>query len=326
MNTYNKKSSLLLLALSLFVIPCSYTMDKSSKIAWGVSARQGLRETMEDTHTVYQKPDGSGAVFAVFDGHGGKEAAEIARNDFGAAYEKCQHIDFPHRLNALFAILEEKIITQTTAGTTALVADWCKPNKLYLAWAGDSRGIVIRDGTPVATTKDHKPSSPSEARRLSAANIPVTRNGAWRVFGELAVSRALGNRNLKNVDFLANCKVSGPGIISDPEIIELTVQPHDYVVLACDGLWDVYTNNRVTTLIETYKRMAPTEAMQNFTTMAGPYGEVRIEDGNNNFMITIARALRDNAIKQGSTDNVSVMVIQIPEESTTTGAAAAAIL
>ncbi len=62
--------------------------------------------------------------------------------------------------------------------------------------------------------------------------------GRWRVEGVLAVSRAIGDINLK------------PYVTCDPEIIHHSITPDDnYVILASDGLWDVMTNEEVGTLI-----------------------------------------------------------------------------
>lgn len=62
--------------------------------------------------------------------------------------------------------------------------------------------------------------------------------GRWRVEGVLAVSRAIGDINLK------------PYVTCDPEIIHHSITPDDqYVILASDGLWDVMSNEEVGTLI-----------------------------------------------------------------------------
>jgi len=53
-----------------------------------------------------------------------------------------------------------------------------------------------------------------------------------RVFGTLAVSRALGDAGLKNPDYVS----------AEPHIMSIELQPDDrFMVLACDGLWDKFS-------------------------------------------------------------------------------------
>ena len=53
------------------------------------------------------------------------------------------------------------------------------------------------------------------------------RNGVWRVQGSLAVSRVIGDLNLKE------------WIISEPEIKTLPLTSDcEFLIMASDGLWD----------------------------------------------------------------------------------------
>jgi len=63
----------------------------------------------------------------------------------------------------------------------------------------------------------------------------------FRVNGSLAVSRALGDYEYKNVEGKGQCEQL---VSPEPEI---SVEPRDdkldeFLVLACDGIWDVMTN------------------------------------------------------------------------------------
>jgi len=56
--------------------------------------------------------------------------------------------------------------------------------------------------------------------------------GTWRVGGVLAVSRAFGDKLLKQY------------VVADPEIKEEVVDSSlEFLILASDGLWDVVTND-----------------------------------------------------------------------------------
>lgn len=62
--------------------------------------------------------------------------------------------------------------------------------------------------------------------------------GRWRVEGVLAVSRAIGDVNLK------------PYVTCDPEITNHVLTPEDqFLILASDGLWDVMSNEEVGSFI-----------------------------------------------------------------------------
>ena len=60
------------------------------KLSVGVKSSQGRRPSMEDTHTVISQfiesnlnqPISTAAFFGVYDGHGGRKAAEYAQDNF----------------------------------------------------------------------------------------------------------------------------------------------------------------------------------------------------------------------------------------------------
>ena len=58
--------------------------------------------------------------------------------------------------------------------------------------------------------------------------------------GRLAVSRAIGDNMFKDLD------INKSPLISTPEIHEFILSKNDkFIVIACDGLWDVMTNEEV---------------------------------------------------------------------------------
>lgn len=85
------------------------------------------------------------------------------------------------------------------SGSTAVCA-LVFPDCIYIANCGDSRAVLCRGGIPVVSTKDHKPKDPEEKARIEAAGGSVHGN---RVMAVLAVSRALGDIDLKGIQ---NCK------------------------------------------------------------------------------------------------------------------------
>lgn len=83
------------------------------------------------------------------------------------------------------------------SGSTA-VACLISPTHLFFANCGDSRAVLSRNGQAIFSTKDHKPVNPQERERIQAAGGSVM---IQRVNGSLAVSRALGDYQYKQVCF-----------------------------------------------------------------------------------------------------------------------------
>ena len=68
-----------------------------------------------------------------------------------------------------------------------------------------------------------------------------------RVNGSLAVSRALGDYEYKNVEGKSQCEQL---VSPEPELyVEKRTDDDQFLVLACDGIWDVMTNEEVCTYI-----------------------------------------------------------------------------
>jgi len=67
--------------------------------------------------------------------------------------------------------------------------------------------------------------------------------GVWRIQGSLAVSRGIGDRNLKQ------------WVTAEPETKVIRIEPehHDLLILASDGLWDkVRLKNFIAMLLYVY--------------------------------------------------------------------------
>lgn len=310
------RSSYSLLGLTLLFCSGSLVPMKQSKKKLqfltpliGVSARQGLRPTMEDEHVAFF-PFGDKsewAFFGVYDGHSGDKASQTAArllhrfflNELLKNPNMGRGILFENAfIRTEKQILEEKI----TAGTTAIVA-FLEEFILRLAWVGDSRAVVIRGNTIIVETKDHKPDVLQEKLRIEKVGGKVEKrsiNDVWRIHG-LAVSRALGDSAVK-------AAVPG-GVIAIPEIERVIVKNNDVIVLACDGLWDVMSNHEVAQMVNSLlQESAP--ALQKKYPQVKHAGE-KIQEEGDEYIKLIARALRDEAFKRGSTDNISVMVVQL---------------
>ena len=269
-------------------------------LSYGFSLLRGKRPNMEDTHSVVQR-DGV-ACFGIFDGHGGTAASEYLRENLfntlleaagpsssaaaalgsrggalrgggaaGAAEaERCIVAAF-RKVDSAYLGATGPMRDDGSTATTAIVVD----NRiLYVANTGDSRTVLgKRNGGVVQMSVDHKPGDPGERRRVEAAGGIVLFAGTWRVGGVLAVSRAFGDRSLKEF------------IIPDPDVRRHEIDPasDECVILATDGLWDVVSNEDAIKIAR------------------------EIEDAER-----AATRLCEVAYERGSFDNVSVIVVRFP--------------
>ena len=87
------------------------------------------------------------------------------------------------------------------------------PTTIYCSNAGDSRGVLCRDGKAVPLSEDHKPDNDDEKRRIEAASHFVEDS---RVDGNLALSRAFGDFQYKDQAKLAAEKQA---VTSHPDLL-----------------------------------------------------------------------------------------------------------
>merc|ERR1711988_1873897 len=150
----------------------------------------------------------------------------------------------------------------STATTVLLLGQ-----RLYCANVGDSRSLLCRKFKPYALSEDHKPSREDEAKRIRDSGGFVINN---RVMGELAVSRAFGDSEFKKgireilgeENTSAGAKdesaedqdqdLTKPLVVAEPEIDVVDVTDEDeFILLACDGLFDVMSNQEAVDFIRT---------------------------------------------------------------------------
>lgn len=140
------------------------------------------------------------------------------------------------------------LIHQDESGCTCVSAI-ITPTHVVCANVGDSRAVVglspalFPDSQCKALTEDHKPQDPEERKRIERAGGHVMFN---RVNGELAMSRALGDFRYKNNPALPE---SEHLVISYPDVSihQRSGNNDEIMVLACDGVWDVMSNEDVST-------------------------------------------------------------------------------
>lgn len=215
----------------------------------GSSCMQGWRINMEDSHThLLSLPDDPGtAFFAVYDGHGGAKIAQYAGkhlHKFILQRPEYKEGSIPDAMKQGFldvdtAMLEDEALKDEMAGTTA-VSVLIKDNTLFCANVGDSRAIASIGGRVEPLSYDHKPSNYGEKKRIVAAGGWVEYN---RVNGNLALSRALGDFIFKKNQ---RVRPEEQIVTAFPDVeVKLVTPDWEFIVLACDGIWDVMTNEEV---------------------------------------------------------------------------------
>lgn len=221
----------------------------------GASCMQGWRINMEDAHTqlLSLNNDKNSAFFAVYDGHGGAKVAEYAGIHLHdkiinqPAFKEGNISDAMKKgfLEIDQDMLEDEEMKEELAGTTAICV-LIRDRKIYCGNVGDSRSIASVRGRVQNLSYDHKPNNELEAKRIVAAGGWVEFN---RVNGNLALSRALGDFVFKkNEDKKAEDQIVTA--YPDVHVRDLT-SDHEFIVLACDGIWDVLSNEEVLEFVRT---------------------------------------------------------------------------
>jgi len=209
---------------------------------------------MEDTHihldeTNHESPAFKRvAYYGVYDGHGGITTAdivaEILHTQIFATPEFLEGKP-EEALNQGFQIVDKIVVERANAegwmnGTTAVVG-MVVDGTLYIANVGDAEACLVSvDGSNTVgevleLTYPHKASDADEKQRIEDLGGHVF---FGRVFGSLAVARAFGDSRYKQP------KTSQNFVSVEPFLKSVTLSTsHKYIILACDGLWDVCSHD-----------------------------------------------------------------------------------
>ncbi|ETO72818.1 hypothetical protein, variant 1 [Phytophthora nicotianae P1976] len=224
------------------------------------------------------------SFYALFDGHSGVRAAtfsnqrlvpyltshEAFMSDTRLAFEEC----FAQIDKEFLQKAEEESLDDGTTAAVVLI----RGNRLITANIGDCRAVVSIGGQALDIIEEQTPGRPDERERIEKQggwvkeerelqlsklhsmdlSDPEIQQRAervvkwvtiYRVNGELAVSRAIGDIDYKG-EALSKYEYwafpeghdrvfHGDLVISVPECQEIEITPEfDFLILACDGLWD----------------------------------------------------------------------------------------
>jgi serine/threonine protein phosphatase PrpC len=257
------------------------------------SSAMGPRKTMEDEAFAAEirVEDTIFRMYGVLDGHGGDHASLHFSKALPKAIASRLKSDISEEemmkmIKEVFIEEDKKYCSdfpEETAGTTftgVLIGE----ERIYLINVGDSRSILRRNGSSAhIQTRDHKPSEPDEYLRIQKAGGRVV---GGRVQGTLAVSRALGDSQLKRKTSNPLSAYQGENayVSPVPEIISVLRHGLEDIIIACDGVYDVLSSGEVLDILD------------------------RDKDSSNPCESIIREAL-----KAGTRDNITVMILKVKD-------------
>jgi protein phosphatase 2C len=266
----------------------------------------GLRPTNEDAEFFLLNLDNNDKskkninLLAIFDGHGGPLVSKYLSEKLPQYFfnksivpdkAKPNSLKYHKYIIKLFDFIQEKIRNEIkeskVMGSTALIAQIYKypdsKNRLQIINVGDCRAVLCNKyniGIPLS--KDHKPTTLEEFNRITKMGGKVTQlPGDDPRIGGLSVSKSIGDVDSK------------PFVSHLPEIFDYEIDKEDkFLIIGCDGLWDVFDNQTAVYYVlnemnNDYKYNIVTNSLKN----------------------NIAKKLATEAIKRGSTDNISCMIL-----------------
>ncbi|XP_034951783.1 uncharacterized protein [Chelonus insularis] len=253
-----------------------------------VYAIKNNRRKMEDRYVILHdlnaifniENDLPTSYYAVFDGHAGQDAAVYCAAHLHQYLAESVHYptDLERALRDAFVTTDSYFIQKSkqyslNSGATAVCAVIFK-KKLYIAWAGDSQAALVKGGNVNQLVNPHRPERNDERERVEKMGGVVLYFGMWRVNGDLAVSRAIGDAQYK------------PYVTSEPEIRCVILDgTEDFLIIACDGLWDCVNETVAAKLV---------------------YNQVCRDPHN---IEAVSRCLVEHSKNQGSSDNITVIVV-----------------
>lgn len=250
-----------------------------NKIDVGLCDNIGCRKQMEDYSIVIHNYIKNQLYCAIFDGHGGKFPAEYCKQHLHEIIEQ-NILKYPSKsidknINKSFEIVNSSIIDAQDipedSGTTASVII-LNNKEMICANVGDSRCYLIKKNKSIIPlTPEHNCSNDDEVSRVRQSKGVIFQK---RVFGKLALTRSIGDKEMKNY-----------GVIAFPSINKLDVNKKEdfLVVMGSDGVWDTFNEDKLRKVI---------------------FGE------NWSSAKEMAKIIVERSIKEGSGDNITCIVIK----------------
>jgi integrin-linked kinase-associated serine/threonine phosphatase 2C len=211
-----------------------------------------------------------------------------------------------HRLWTSYQTIDREVIDKgTTAGSTASTTVYDGKGNFITATLADAvsfAAVYDKNGAPLGVIRlnnvTHKPTDVSEMARIRAAGGFVFNN---RVAGSLAVSRAIGDANYSGVCSEAHIDITSMSKIVADLNIDPSLVGSIQIITTCDGFTDGAGKDKQT---KTHHEDYLFNALKKITSP----GKMAQDE--------LSKKIAEQAIKDGSKDNVSVAIqTVIPRET-----------
>ena len=266
------------------ILTYEYNPNAKSVISFSYNEDKNIKSKMEDFHLIIDNFMSSNkkGYFSLFDGHGIDciEPTKYATCRFpNILIENLQNSNYNIEQSLIISFKKiddelKKYSQIENCGSTATIILIDKElNLIYSANVGDSKSILInKNKTYKNLTTEHKVESNYEENERIKKLGGLIFNG--RLFGQLVLSRALGDFSLKN-----------NGLISIPSIHKILLNEDDcFIVIASDGIWDVLSEDDITNI-----------CIDNYNLNCDELGKFIVK----------------KAIDMGSEDNISCIIVLI---------------
>lgn len=215
-------------------------------------------------------------LFAIFDGHLSHEIPEYLRSHlFNNILNEPNFWAEPESaIRRAYRITDTTILDKAAdlgkGGSTAVTAILINGQKLVVANVGDSRAVIYKNGVAKQLSIDHEPGRERKVIEDRGGFVSNFPGDVPRVDGQLAVARAFGDKSLKM------------HLSSEPDVkVELIDDDTEFLILASDGVWKVLSNQEAADCIKD------------------------IKDAR-----SAAKHLNEHALANGSTDDISCVVVR----------------
>ncbi|KAK8496787.1 hypothetical protein V6N13_000130 [Hibiscus sabdariffa] len=248
---------------------------------YSVYCKRGRRAKMEDRYsaTVDRDGDSKQAFFGVYDGHGGSKAAEFVAKNLdkkvtAEVWKTGEDAAIDDAIKEAYLATDIDLLKEDVGGGACCVTAMIRKGDLFVSNAGDCRAVLSQNGVAEALTSDHQPSRQDERDRIEALGGYVDcRHGVWRIQGSLAVSRAIGDKHLKQ------------WVIAEPETKMLKINSEcEFLILASDGLWNKVTNQEAVDLVRPFcvglDMPKPFSACKRLAELSSWRGTIAVADGH----------------------------------------------
>lgn len=212
--------------------------------------------------------------------------------------------------------MKNELGSTVAGGSTGIMAIMTSSH-IIVGNVGDSRAILVKKPPMgysddkslfqvIQLSQDHKPNLEAERRRIEEAGLQVdeihfhdtkyykvSTCGSCRI--ELATSRTFGDYDFKSSSVQSSPELQA--VIAVPEIViyERNLLDDWFLILACDGIWDVMTNEECAKFVIEHRQK----------------GEVLEEEELENTCVSLI----ETCFARGSDDNMSVIIASIGADS-----------